>query len=219
MATIRHVFQHQLGTVGEVFSGDLYTWPQESVSHQGFSTAGTVLPLVRGLLGLECDAMEKKIVFAPHFPADWQEVVIDNYRIGNAVFSFHTRRNKKECIIDINAERSDGYTVELAPAFSVGTDIRSIRMNGDEIDFDVAESPQVIQPTFCVPAENETIKIQIRYEPTVDILPPRVESRVGDRNRGLKIISLNKEGAALILECEGLAGETYALPLLHLELI
>jgi len=219
MATIRHVFQHQLGTVGEVFSGDLYTWPQESVSHQGFSTAGTVLPLVRGLLGLEGDAMEKKIVFAPHFPANWQEVVIDSYRIGNAVLSFYTRRNTKEYIIDIHAEHSDGYTVRLAPAFSVGTDIRSIHINGDEIDFDVAESPQVIQPTFCVPAENGLTQIHIQIEPTVEILPPRVDSRVGDRNKGLKIISITREGATLILECEGLAGETYALPMLHPELI
>ncbi len=219
MATIRHVFQHQLGTVGEVFSGDLYTWPQESVSHQGFSTAGTVLPLVRGLLGLEGDAMEKKVVFAPHFPADWQEVVIDNYRIGKAVFSFHTRRNQKECIIDIHAERSDGYTIELAPAFIVGTEIHSVRSSGNEIDFNVAESPQVIQPTFFIQMESETTQIHILMEPTVDILPPQVDSRVGDRNKGLKIISLNREGTALIVECEGLAGETYALPLLHQEMI
>jgi len=61
-------------------------WPQEAVPHQGFCSAGVVLPFVRGLLGLEGDAPEKRIAFEPHFPADWSEVSIENFEWGQRSF-------------------------------------------------------------------------------------------------------------------------------------
>ena len=58
LSIVRHTTDNALGCVTEVFSGAQKIWPREAVPHQGFSSAGLVLSLVRGLLGLEGDAGE-----------------------------------------------------------------------------------------------------------------------------------------------------------------
>jgi glycogen debranching enzyme len=91
-ATALHTFEHALGSIPEVLSGSQYIWIQEAVAHQGFSTAGFVLPFIRGLAGLEGNALDKSVTFSPQFPADWKDVTIENFKIGDAVFSFECKK-------------------------------------------------------------------------------------------------------------------------------
>ncbi len=84
-ATIAHVFDHGLGVVPEVFSGASNEKLAEGYHHQGFSTTGYLLPFVRGLLGLDIDAVHHTISFAPRFP--WKaDVYIDNLICGRDTF-------------------------------------------------------------------------------------------------------------------------------------
>jgi hypothetical protein len=64
------------GNTTEVLSGDSYSPLSTASPHQIWSAAMVVSPLLRGLLGLETDAAERKIVFAPHLPADWQTAAV-----------------------------------------------------------------------------------------------------------------------------------------------
>ena len=219
MSTIGHVFNNQLGAVGEVFSGSLHAWPQESVAHQGFSTAGTVLPLVRGLLGLEGDALSKKIIFTPHIPADWERISVKNYRIGNADFSFKIERSKNAFVVDILSQNADSYEITLAPALGIGSTVQDVMVNGMPLDYETKESHEVMQPIVMIPVENGSMHAEIRFEPTVEILPTFAGSRVGDRNKGLKIISIKKDESHIVLECEGLSGHKYSIPTVNAELI
>jgi len=215
MSSIGHVFNNQLGAVGEVFSGTLHTWPQESVAHQGFSTASTVLPLVRGLFGLEGDALRKEVSFSPHFPANWKFVSVENYRIGRAIFSFRTERQTDKLVIQIDSKNSTDYTLKLTPALGIGTEITSVKIEGNSIPFKVQESSQLIHPQITISLKAAAVSVEILFKPTVEILPPVIKSRVGDRNRGLRILSLKRVDEQLILECEGLAGETYSLGMVN----
>lgn len=217
MSTIGHVFNNQLGAVGEVFSGSLHTWPQESVPHQGFSTAGTVLPLVRGLLGLEGDALEKRVWFSPHFPADWGEVFIDHYRIGSSVFSFRVNRSRDKIVFIIVAENGEGYILGLAPGLGVGNEIQSVKVGNQIIPFESVESLGIVQPRFQIPIENGTHRIEVSFQPTAEILPLLTRSKVGDGDRGLKIVSLGRSAGELIIDCEGMSGETYSLKTVNSE--
>ncbi len=219
MATVRHTYDNQLGAINEVFSGSLHTWPQESVSHQGFSTAGVVLPLVRGLFGLEGDAIVKRVRFAPHFPADWLEVSVDNYRFGDAVLSFEYIRGKDTLFIGISARGAGGYTLDLAPALGASTSIRSARIDGREVQFELSKSLQVVQPRVTVPLKDGLTSVGFGFRPAVEVLPPCIETKPGDVNKGLKIISMQKVAKELVLELEGLAGETYRLPVVGSEMI
>jgi hypothetical protein len=78
----------------ELFSGHQNAWPQEGVPHQGFSSTGIVLPLVRGLLGLDGNALEKKAAFRPGFPAGWPQVSVSNWRIGEARLDVEFARSR-----------------------------------------------------------------------------------------------------------------------------
>jgi len=209
MSTAKHTFEHALGSVTEVFSGTHNVWPQEAVPHQGFSTAGVVLPFVRGLLGLEGDALTKSLIFSPHFPADWKQVSVENYRVGQANFSFVFERNKDQIFVKVHPRNALGYRIYFAPALGIGTRIQSLHVDGIPVEFKTQERAQVVQAESEIPVREGSLSIDLTFIPTVEILPVVPESKTGDSNKGLKIISLNKEGSRLVLEVEGLSNETY----------
>ena len=53
--------------------------------------------------------------------------------------------------------------------------------------------------------------LEVEFEPTVELLPPRIESMTGDGNRGLKIVSTRREKKSLQVAVEGISGRRYSL--------
>ncbi len=218
MASVRHTFDNALGFVTEVFSGHHNSWPQEAVAHQGFCSAGVVLPFVRGMLGLTGSALDQRVRFAPQFPADWPEVTIRNYQIGKEAFSFHYKRESRQ--INLMAKRKGvaPYTLQFAPALGMGSKIQSVYVNGTPASFSPAVSAQALQPVIEFTLTDSAV-VLINFEPTVEILPPVIETKTGDTNKGLKIISTQRQEEKLTLTVEGLAGEHYELGFVHGEKI
>ena len=213
-ASARHTFDNGLGFVTEVFSGYENIWPQEAVAHQGFCSAGVVLPFVRGLLGLEGDAINKTISFAPHFPADWENVTIRNYQIGKEAFAFVYQKKKGEISVEVKSRNLEPYKMHFAPALALGSVVKSVLVNGAPAKFEQAASSQTVQPLITCPINGVTT-IKIIFEPALEILPPLVESKTGDTNKGLKIVATALEGKQMKLVVEGLAGESYELKVLN----
>lgn len=219
MSTAQHTFINSLGNLPEVLSGSQYIWPHESVSHQGFSTAGVVLPTVRGLFGLAGDAIKKEVSFVPHFPAEWKQVKAENYRVGEASFSFLYTKEQDKLFISVETEKGKGYAIRIAPSFGIGTKIKSISANGQAVEFEIKETNQTIRPEFVITSQNKPIKVEIHYDPFVEILPLVPKPQVGDINKGLKIISIQKRGDTLLLHVEGLTGKTYQVGILNKDLV
>ncbi len=219
MSTANHTFDHALGCITEVFSGTNNVWPQEAVSHQGFSTAGVVLPLVRGLLGIEGNAQDKVLSFSPHFPADWKHVVIDNYAVGKATFSFEYERSENTVFLKVVTKNASGYKLLFSPAFGIGTGITSLDVDGKQIAFKTEEKAQVAQVMTEIPVIDGTMQLELRFNPTVEILPVIPDTEVGDRNHGLKIISIKKDESKLTLKAEGLAQKRYMLGITNADMI
>jgi glycogen debranching enzyme len=73
-----------LGAVTELLSGEFYRWLGRSTSHQLWSSAMVVTPALRGLFGLEWNALEKTITVTPHLPAAWNKAKILRVPIGQA---------------------------------------------------------------------------------------------------------------------------------------
>lgn len=213
-STAQHVYNRGLGHVAEVFSGAQHTWPQESVPHQGFCTAGTVLPFVRGLLGLEGDATERRLVFEPRFPADWPAVHVDHYRLGTAHFGFDYERTDGRLRVTVRQRGDDPYRLRFAPALGVGTRVQEVTVNGQVVPFETEASARVVRPVVDV-ALTGTDVIEVAFAPAAELLPPVWASQVGDRNQGLKIIAVQAEGPQVRVEVEGWAGRTYTLPVRH----
>jgi hypothetical protein len=211
-AAVRHTFDNGLGYVTELFSGHQNIWPQEAVCHQGFSSSGVVFPFVRGLLGLDGDAAKKQIVFRPRFPADWKEVSVDHYKIGEETFSLHFQRQETKLSVDIISRRNSPYRMIFGPALGLGTEVRQARLNGSPIRPRLEKSPQAlaVQPSLEFNL-NGRDTVEIDFEPTVELLPPSNESQTGDFNKGLRIIKMERSGKALKAVVEGLAGQSYEL--------
>jgi hypothetical protein len=219
MSTAEHTYNHSLGCITEVFSGTNNIWPQEAVSHQGFSTAGVVLPFIRGLLGLEGDALTKSLAFSPHLPADWKRVSIKNYRVGQAMFSFEYERGNDKIAVELKSKNAQGYKINFTPALGIGTRVQSLDVNGDPVAFRTKERAQVVQLESEIPVNEDILSIEMTFIPTIEILPFVPKSQIGDTNKGLKFISLKNESSKLILLVEGLSNETYQLQVTMPELI
>jgi hypothetical protein len=218
-ATSEHTFRRALGSITEVISGSMNTSPQESVPYQGFSSAGVVLPLVNGLLGLDGNALEKKVEFAPQFPADWEKVSVKNYKVGQASFSFDVQKNKESLVVNVRSENAEQYKLNYAPSLSIGTHIRSFTIDGQPIPFETKTFPQVIRPVAVFPVKGKSHRIEVKFTPTLELLPVITQSQEGDPNKGLKIIHVEREDAEIHIHVEGLAGQTYVLSLENAEFV
>ncbi len=215
MASIRHTFDNEPGDVTEVFSGATNVWLGEAVSHQGFSTSGVVLPLVRGLFGLDGDALTRTVTFAPQFPADWQSASCSKYGVGKAEFSFdYTRTGDTTCVI-VSGVNGEDYNVEVAPVFSPGTKILSASIDGKPVQFKSTEYSQGVEPSVTAGFSGGPMKFEFIRKPTVEIVPPVICTKTGDPDRGLKVISVSSSANELHVEVEGLAGTGYSLGIMN----
>lgn len=213
-ATAQHTFTRALGHVTEVFSGARHAWPQESVPHQGFCTAGVVLPLVRGLLGLEGDVPARTLTFAPRLPADWDTVAVANHRAGDATFDVDYRQAPGRITIDIRQQGGAPFDVTVAPLLSGAGAVRAVRVDGTPVAFEMDETRSGVRPRIRFTSTGpHTVEIDVAPAPAL-VLPYR-PSPAGAPNQGLKVIDVHQQGDRLHAVVEGRAGQTYDLQVVH----
>jgi glycogen debranching enzyme len=212
LSSVRHTFDNSLGQVTEVFSGTHNIWPQEAVAHQGFCTAGVVLPFLSGLMGIEADAPAKRVTLSPSFPADWDTVTFSNLAIGDEILDGVYRRTETTLRLELTPRLRKGYTIMLIPQFGPGTSIRRVTVNGQPASFQEEVLPHITRASVEFLCRERSV-IQFEFVPTVEILLPQIETLTGDMNKGLKIITQRRFAKVLEIILEGLAGESYLLPL------
>jgi glycogen debranching enzyme len=80
-----------LGAVTELLSGDFFVPFGRSTSHQLWSSAMVITPILRGLFGMSIDAQSKTIRVNPHLPANWDHATVRHVPVGeNTVDLFFT---------------------------------------------------------------------------------------------------------------------------------
>lgn len=100
-----------LGYIPEILNGDKYE--AGGCALQGWSEAMVILPALKGILGLEPNAVEKKLNLTIHIPKDVDFLKVNNLRIGNSSkWSLEWRRGKQG-ILKINKEGEDEYLLTL----------------------------------------------------------------------------------------------------------
>ena len=83
------------GNTTEVLSGDVYSPLSTASSHQTWSAAMVVSPLLRGLFGLQVDALDRRISMEPHLPADWDRFEIRNVPLADGKVDFAFQRDDR----------------------------------------------------------------------------------------------------------------------------
>jgi glycogen debranching enzyme len=202
-----------LGHVAEVLSGDYYQPLSTNSPHQIWSAAMVVSPILRGLLGIETDALSHTLTFAPHVPADWRSFSVDNLRVGTAVVSVSYRKTPGTVIFELKRTGAGDCVVELSPALSLRSGVTSVDLNGRSEPFHVSQTASDLHVTVRFPAAEgmSTIRIHLKNDFGVgfsNVLPP-----LGSSSQGLRILSQswNSNHSQVSFVLSGLAGKRYDL--------
>jgi glycogen debranching enzyme len=201
------------GHVTEVLSGDYYQPLSTSSPHQIWSAAMVISPLLRGLFGLQFNAQEHALTFAPHLPADWKNFSVQQIAAGADSVNFQFSRDADS--ITLSAERKGDAPVRLdfSPALSPRAQVLGVTLNGKAIAFRMEPhaSDQHLIIAADLGAGSSTLKVRVRNDfavSTANTLPA-----LGSMSQGLRIRSQSWNAArdTLTIETEGLPGKTYTL--------
>jgi GH15 family glucan-1,4-alpha-glucosidase len=203
-----------LGHVTEVLSGDYYQPLSTSSPHQIWSAAMVVSPLLRGMLGLSTDAKAATLTFAPHLPADWNSLGIDNLRVGQNRLELNFKKTEEGIFLEASRTAGAGEsTIEFRPSISLRATVQKAELNGKPLPFRVEanDEDQHIFVRFPVAEGQKFLRIIVTNDFAVTattVLPP-----LGSTNSGMRILSESWSPShdQLTLDVSGAAGAPYEL--------
>jgi hypothetical protein len=99
MQNVGLTWAQDLGAVTELLSGDLYQPLGRSSSHQVWSSAMVVTPALRGLFGLDWDALHRTLRLSPALPALWDRAQLHNVPLGNSRIELTFEKQKDRLVI------------------------------------------------------------------------------------------------------------------------
>jgi glycogen debranching enzyme len=83
MQNVDLTYTGDLGNATELLSGQFNQPLGRSTAHQLWSSAMIISPIVRGLFGIQWNALDNTLSITPHLPADWQTATIRDVPFGN----------------------------------------------------------------------------------------------------------------------------------------
>jgi GH15 family glucan-1,4-alpha-glucosidase len=203
-----------LGHVTEVLSGDYYQPLSTSSPHQIWSASMVVSPILRGMLGLSVDALRHKVTFAPHLPADWETVNIDDLRVAEAQLRLTYRKTAGG--ISLEASRTGGKgdcTIDFQPAISLRATVSRAELSGKAVAFQNSanEEDQHVSVSFAVSDGQKSLHVFVERD--FGISAPLSLPALGSESRGLRVLSETWSSSRdeLTLNISGLAGGEYEL--------
>jgi hypothetical protein len=210
-----------LGHTTEVLSGDRYTALSGSTSDQIWSAAMVISPLLRGMMGIEMDAVAKRVSFAPHVPADWNTFSVRNLRIGAEHIDLNYRRERGEISLTVEASGQSAVTLDFNPAISLRAKAVAVELNGRPVAFKVASNSEDQHVRVSAPLVPGTNVLRIRTRNDFELAVPYVKPEAGDASRNLRVVSESWSGDrdTLTAQLEGIAGETYRIDAMGAEQI
>ncbi|MGA2741729.1 MAG: hypothetical protein ABSG65_30365 [Bryobacteraceae bacterium] len=209
------------GNTTEVLSGDSYTPLSTASPHQIWSAAMVVSPLLRGLLGLETDAAARKIVFAPHLPADWQTAGVHGIPLPGARVNLDIRRDANTLALAIANQGSEPVRIEFAPAYPPCAHLDSATLNGQPIAWKTDEEYLDWHPRFEIAAPPGKSTLTIRHHGMFGYALPFSPPQLAERSTSLKIVSEHwtDNGRQLELTVSGRPSRDYKLELVNADLL
>lgn len=123
-----------LGSVTELLSGQFFEPLGRSSSHQTWSSAMVITPMLRGLFGLDWDALHHKLNVTPHLPADWDHATLHNVPLGSGRVDVEYRRAADHLNVQVTGEPTrsiplDPVEVEVpAELPSPGSETRQLKV-------------------------------------------------------------------------------------------
>ena len=203
------------GRVTEVLSGDAMQELATSTSHQTWSSAMVIEPLLLGMLGLRVDAQARTIVLAPRLPADWSFATVRNIRVGDASVDvrFEQSKNRWRAVIERNGAR--GAVLELNPAFSPHARIVSVTEGGHKNAYNVEPTADDQHVHLRLTLSGERQEVEVRTEGDVRLAYDATLPQLGESSQGVRLVNeqWNASHSLWTLEFEGRPGAAYDMKL------
>jgi glycogen debranching enzyme len=105
-----------LGAVTELLSGAFFEPFGRSTSHQLWSSAMVITPILRGLFGIEPDALHHSLRVTPNLPAGWPAAEIHNLHIGASTLNLKFRREGATLVVTAQTLTGPGIALTGADA-------------------------------------------------------------------------------------------------------
>lgn len=171
------------GDITEVISGEFYEPLGRSSSHQLWSSAMVLSPAIRGLFGLEANAVTQSLRVAPQLPAGWNKATVKNVAVGEARFTVEMRRAGK--VLEIEASSPQPATLCLVS------------------DLDEADKPCTARPEL-----HHRMSIAL---PAVELELLQTMVEEGSRTSQMKVLDEARSRHTLTLKVEAPAGSSHRL--------
>jgi glycogen debranching enzyme len=209
------------GNTTEVLSGDSYAPLSTASPHQIWSAAMVVSPLLRGLLGLDSDAIEHRMIFAPHLPADWQTVGMHGVPFGGGRVNLDIRRDSRMLELAVASSAAGEFTLEFAPAYPPCAQLTSATVDGRPITWRSDDADTDWHPRFSIPVKPGKMTLTIQHHGMFGYALPFSGPQLGERSGALKVIAerWTNNGRQLVLRVSGRASRRYRLELVNAELL
>ncbi|PKL79291.1 MAG: hypothetical protein CVV25_08590 [Ignavibacteriae bacterium HGW-Ignavibacteriae-4] len=194
------------GYVEEVLNGSEYI-PTGVCNHQCWSETMVIQPAIEGMLGLEVSAIDKEIIIAPKLRPDWDNLSVNNIRIGEDLISFDYKRNNDFIQYNFALEGSGKVKLIFQPSLLPGTDIKKVLLNDEEYSFSLLEDGHTVSLLTAIDKMNPA-NIKIYFENGISVLPLEQIVKPTYKAEGLRIIDSGISGDDYIIKLESLTGKT-----------
>ena len=185
-----------LGHLHEVLAGNVYQPQEESVPEQTWSSAGFLATSIRGLLGLQVDALKQKITFAPRLPSTWHDLSLTHVPISGAKVSFTLHQNSSELDLKIDNPGAT-FQLNLAPTLPLGATADRIEVNHHAVRATLAQDlPDTVAIVDCEIPHGAT-EIHMTLHGGISVIPTEPQPLLGDPSRNIHIIDVHLVGDSL----------------------
>ncbi len=202
-----------IGHFTEVLSGDYYQSFATSSPHQIWSAAMVISPILRGMFGLQSDAKERTIAFAPHVPSDWTYFAMRNVRVGGIVVDFQYRKTADSVVLETTRSGAVDCWVDFSPAISLRTQVVGVTLNHRPLPFKVQPNSHDQHVSVRFPVKSGPNNLEIRVRNDFGLSLANELPLLGSASHGLRVLSQmwNASKTQLTLEVSGRAGARYEI--------
>jgi hypothetical protein len=205
------------GNTTEVLSGDSYSPLSTASPHQIWSAAMVVSPLLRGLLGLQSDAAARRIVFAPHLPADWTTAGVHGVPLPGARVDLDIRRDDTALQLSVTNSGTEGVTLEFAPAYPPCAHVDSAAVDGRPVTWKMEQAGLDWHPRFEFAAKPGKTILDIRHHGLFGYVIPFGPPHLAGPSENLKVVKdeWSEDGHKLLLTVAGRPSRQYRVELIN----
>jgi hypothetical protein len=177
-----------------------------------------VLPIMRGLLGIEASDGGRALRFAPQLPINWEHVEARGIRAGASFCELTLSRARgRETIkvirrgLTLQNLATSALRLIVAPAFPLDARVRAVTINGRAAKFEIKRTGDVQRAEVIVDDAKSTTEIVFNFDEGTDVYVLAQMPAPGATSQGLRILRSRADAGALHLTLEGLGGRVYPL--------